>query len=68
MSWHLSSVAMLAKALEAKAVSSTELAGYFLSRIQAGTRWNAFLDVNPDLTMEQAASADRIRGLVRPAS
>ena len=61
MSWHLSSVAMLAKALEAKAVSSTELAGYFLSRIQAGTRWNAFLDVNPDLTMEQAASADRIR-------
>jgi aspartyl-tRNA(Asn)/glutamyl-tRNA(Gln) amidotransferase subunit A len=62
MSWHLSSVAMLAKALEAKAVSSTELAGYFLSRIQAGTRWNAFLDVNPDLTMEQAASADRIRG------
>jgi aspartyl-tRNA(Asn)/glutamyl-tRNA(Gln) amidotransferase subunit A len=53
---------MLAKALEAKTVSSTELAGYFLSRIQAGTRWNAFLDVNPDLTMEQAASADRIRG------
>jgi aspartyl-tRNA(Asn)/glutamyl-tRNA(Gln) amidotransferase subunit A len=52
---------MLAKALEAKTVSSTELAGYFLSRIQAGTRWNAFLDVNPDLTMEQAASADRIR-------
>jgi aspartyl-tRNA(Asn)/glutamyl-tRNA(Gln) amidotransferase subunit A len=62
MSWHLSSVAMLAKALEAKAVSSTELADYFLSRIQAGARWNAFLDVNPDLTMEQAASADRIRG------
>ena len=61
MSWHLSSVAMLAKALEAKAVSSTELASYFLSRIQAGTRWNAFLDVNPDLTLEQAASADRIR-------
>jgi aspartyl-tRNA(Asn)/glutamyl-tRNA(Gln) amidotransferase subunit A len=61
MSWHVSSVAMLAKALEAKTVSSTELAGYFLSRIQAGTRWNAFLDVNPDLTMEQAASADRIR-------
>ena len=61
MSWHLSSVAMLAKALEAKTVSSTELAAYFLSRIQAGTRWNAFLDVNPDLTMEQAAGADRIR-------
>jgi aspartyl-tRNA(Asn)/glutamyl-tRNA(Gln) amidotransferase subunit A len=61
MSWNLSSVAMLAKALEAKTVSSTELAAYFLSRIQAGTRWNAFLDVNPDLTMEQAASADRIR-------
>jgi aspartyl-tRNA(Asn)/glutamyl-tRNA(Gln) amidotransferase subunit A len=61
MSWHLSSVAMLAKALEAKTVSSTELASHFLSRIQAGTRWNAFLDVNPELTMEQAASADRIR-------
>jgi aspartyl-tRNA(Asn)/glutamyl-tRNA(Gln) amidotransferase subunit A len=61
MSWHLSSVAMLAKALEAKTVSSTELASYFLARIQAGMRWNAFLDVNPALTMEQAASADRIR-------
>jgi aspartyl-tRNA(Asn)/glutamyl-tRNA(Gln) amidotransferase subunit A len=61
MSWHLSSVAMLAKALEAKTVSSTELASYFLSRIQAGTRWNAFLDVNATLTMEQAANADRIR-------
>ena len=61
MSWHLSSVAMLAKALEAKAVSSTELASHFLARIQAGGRWNAFLDVNPELTMEQAASADRIR-------
>ena len=61
MSWHLSTVAMLAKALEAKAVSSTELASHFLARIEAGVRWNAFLDVNPDLTMEQAASADRIR-------
>jgi aspartyl-tRNA(Asn)/glutamyl-tRNA(Gln) amidotransferase subunit A len=61
MSWHLSSVAMLVKALEAKAVSSTELASHFLTRIQAGGRWNAFLDVNPALTMEQAASADRIR-------
>jgi aspartyl-tRNA(Asn)/glutamyl-tRNA(Gln) amidotransferase subunit A len=61
MSWHLSSVAMLAKALEAKAVSSTELASHFLARIQDGGRWNAFLDVNPALTMEQAASADRIR-------
>jgi aspartyl-tRNA(Asn)/glutamyl-tRNA(Gln) amidotransferase subunit A len=61
MSWHLSSVAMLAKALEAKTVSSTELASYFLARIQAGVRWNAFLDINPALTMEQAASADRIR-------
>jgi aspartyl-tRNA(Asn)/glutamyl-tRNA(Gln) amidotransferase subunit A len=61
MSWHLSSVAMLAKALEAKTVSSTELADHFLARIQAGGRWNAFLDVNPALTMEQAASADRIR-------
>ena len=61
MSWHLSSVAMLAKALEAKTVSSTELASHFLARIQAGTRWNAFLDVNPELTKEQAASADRLR-------
>jgi aspartyl-tRNA(Asn)/glutamyl-tRNA(Gln) amidotransferase subunit A len=61
MSWHLSSVAMLARALEAKAVSSAELASHFLARIQAGGRWNAFLDVNPALTMEQAANADRIR-------
>lgn len=61
MSWHLFSVSQLARALEAKEVSSTELANHFLSRIQAGAHWNAFLDVNPDLTLAQAASADQIR-------
>ena len=61
MSWHLLSVSQLARALEAKEVSSIELANHFLSRIQGGSRWNAFLDVNPELTLAQAASADQIR-------
>lgn len=61
MSWHLLSVSQLARALEAKEVSSTELANHFLSRIEAGSHWNAFLDVNPELTLAQAASADQIR-------
>ena len=61
MNWHQSPISMLAKALEAKEVSSTELASYFLSRIEAGKRWNAYLDINPGLTLEQASLADELR-------
>jgi aspartyl-tRNA(Asn)/glutamyl-tRNA(Gln) amidotransferase subunit A len=58
MSWHQTSVALMAKALAAKEVSSTELTKYFLDRIEAGKRWNAFLDVSAHLSLEQASKAD----------
>ena len=68
MSWHMSTIALLSKALVAKQVSSRELTSYFLERIAKGSRWNAFLDVNPALSMAQADTADEIRanGLAGP--
>ncbi len=68
MSWHMSTIALLSKALAAKQVSSRELTSYFLERITKGSRWNAFLDVNPALSMAQADVADDIRanGLAGP--
>ena len=50
----------MAKALAAKEVSSTELTQYFLDRIEAGKQWNAFLDVNTHLSLEQASKADAL--------
>ena len=46
MSWHNTPISLMAKALAAKEVSSTELTQYFLDRIEAGKQWNAYLDVN----------------------
>jgi aspartyl-tRNA(Asn)/glutamyl-tRNA(Gln) amidotransferase subunit A len=64
----MSTIALLSKALAAKQVSSRELTSYFLERITKGSRWNAFLDVNPALSMAQADVADDIRanGLAGP--
>jgi aspartyl-tRNA(Asn)/glutamyl-tRNA(Gln) amidotransferase subunit A len=50
----------MSKALAAKEVSSTELTQYFLDRIEAGKQWNAYLDVNAHLSLEQANKADSI--------
>ena len=61
MSWHNTTISLLAKALEAKDVSSVELTSYFLARIEAGKRWNAFLDVNAELSLAQAKEADILR-------
>ncbi len=61
MSWHKTPITLLAKALEAKQVSSVELTQYFLDRIAAGEVFNAYLDVNPDLSLVQAAQADALR-------
>jgi len=58
MSWHQTSIALMAKALAAKEISSIELTKYFLDRIEAGKRWNAFLDVSAHLSLEQASKAD----------
>jgi aspartyl-tRNA(Asn)/glutamyl-tRNA(Gln) amidotransferase subunit A len=60
MSWHSTSIAQMAKALAAKEVSSAELTQYFLSRIDAGKQWNAYLDVNAHLSLEQAYKADML--------
>ena len=60
MSWHQTPIALMAKALAAKEVSSIELTQYFLSRIEAEKRWNAYLDVNTHLSLEQANKADAL--------
>jgi aspartyl-tRNA(Asn)/glutamyl-tRNA(Gln) amidotransferase subunit A len=60
MSWHNTPIALMAKALAAKEVSSTELTQYFLDRIEAGKRWNAYLDVNAHLSLEQSNKADQL--------
>lgn len=60
MSWHQTPIALMAKALAAKEVSSMELTQYFLSRIEAEKRWNAYLDVNAHLSLEQANKADAL--------
>ena len=60
MSWHNTPIALMAKALAAKEVSSTELTKYFLDRIEAGKQWNAYLDVNAHLSLEQASKADQL--------
>jgi len=60
MSWHQTPIALMAKALAAKEVSSIELTQYFLSRIEAEKRWNAYLDVNAHLSLEQANKADAL--------
>jgi aspartyl-tRNA(Asn)/glutamyl-tRNA(Gln) amidotransferase subunit A len=58
MSWHNTPIALMAKALAAKEVSSKELTEYFLGRIEAGKQWNAYIDVNAHLSFEQASKAD----------
>lgn len=60
MSWHNTPIALMAKALAAKEVSSTELTKYFLDRIEAEKRFNAYIDVSAHLSLEQASKADRI--------
>ena len=60
MSWHNTPISLMAKALAAKEVSSTELTQYFLDRIEAGKRWNAYLDVNAHLSLEQSSKADQL--------
>ena len=60
MSWHNTPIALMAKALASKEVSSAELTQYFLDRIEAGKRWNAYLDVNTHLSLEQADKADKL--------
>jgi aspartyl-tRNA(Asn)/glutamyl-tRNA(Gln) amidotransferase subunit A len=59
---HNKTIKELSTLLHSKQVSATELARHYLDRI-AASQHNAFLDVNPELTLAQAAAADaRIAG------
>jgi aspartyl-tRNA(Asn)/glutamyl-tRNA(Gln) amidotransferase subunit A len=55
---HTKTLKELSTLLRDKKISATELAGLFLDRI-AGSDLNAFLHVDPALTLQQAAAADR---------
>ena len=52
------SVAELSKKLMSREISAVELAQHFLNRIEAHRGLNAFLDVRPEVTLEQAKVAD----------
>ena len=52
------SVAELGRALSARQVSAVELAKLYLDRIERHKDLNAFLDVRPEVTLEQARKAD----------
>ena len=55
---HTKTLKELSTLLQSKQVSATELASHFLQRI-AGSDLNAFLHVDPGLTLAQAGAADR---------
>ncbi|MFZ6687242.1 Asp-tRNA(Asn)/Glu-tRNA(Gln) amidotransferase subunit GatA [Undibacterium sp. SXout11W] len=54
---HTKTLAQLSALLQSKQVSATELAQHFLDRI-ATSDLNAFLHIDPALTLKQAAAAD----------
>ncbi len=64
----VTSLRQIADALAARTVSAEELAREYLSRIEASKSLNAFVDVNPELTLAQARAADerRAQGQVTP--
>jgi aspartyl-tRNA(Asn)/glutamyl-tRNA(Gln) amidotransferase subunit A len=55
---HTKTITQLSALLQSKQISATELAQLFLKRIDASAL-NAFTHVDPALTLEQAAAADR---------
>lgn len=55
------SLRQIADALAARSVSAEELARDYLARIDAARSVNAFVDLNPDLTLAQARAADERR-------
>ncbi|CAG9274473.1 Glutamyl-tRNA(Gln) amidotransferase subunit A [Paraburkholderia unamae] len=57
---HDKSLTELRAALAAKECSAVELAQHFLGRIEAHQDLNAFVDVNPELTLAQAKAADAL--------
>jgi aspartyl-tRNA(Asn)/glutamyl-tRNA(Gln) amidotransferase subunit A len=64
----VTSLRQIADALAARTVSAEELARDYLARIEAARDLNAFVDINADLTLEQARAADarRAQGQATP--
>ncbi len=60
MKWHQKSLTELGKALAEGSVTSEALTRYFLNRINSLSELNAFVDVNPELSLEQAFHADKL--------
>jgi aspartyl-tRNA(Asn)/glutamyl-tRNA(Gln) amidotransferase subunit A len=58
VSFDRAGIAQLRAALDSGQVSSVELAGHFLGRIEAARDLNAFLHVDAELTLAQARAAD----------
>ncbi|CAG7595284.1 Asp-tRNA(Asn)/Glu-tRNA(Gln) amidotransferase subunit GatA [Candidatus Vallotia tarda] len=56
---HQKSLTELRVALDTKQVSVLELTQYFLRRIEAERELNAFIDVNPQLTLDSAYAAEQ---------
>ncbi|GAA7757250.1 Asp-tRNA(Asn)/Glu-tRNA(Gln) amidotransferase subunit GatA [Helicobacter pylori] len=57
----MTSLRQIADALAARSVSAEELAREYLARIEAGRALNAFVAVDPELTLAQARAADERR-------
>ncbi|AOY92084.1 aspartyl/glutamyl-tRNA amidotransferase subunit A [Cupriavidus sp. USMAA2-4] len=57
----VTSLRQLSDALAARTVSAEELAREYLARIERAGALNAFVDVNPELTLAQARAADERR-------
>ena len=55
---HTKTLKQLSAALQAREISATELAQLYLKRIDSHKNLNAFLHVDPALTLQQAAEAD----------
>lgn len=53
------SIASLSRALQTREVSAVELAKHYLERIETYKGLNAFLDVRPEVTLDEARAADR---------
>ncbi|GAB4401687.1 MAG: Asp-tRNA(Asn)/Glu-tRNA(Gln) amidotransferase subunit GatA [Rhodoferax sp.] len=56
---HHLGVADLARLLHTRHISAVELAQHFLDRAQAHAELGCFLDLRPDVTLEQARAADQ---------
>ena len=61
MSWHQKTLAQLSKSLINKDISSLELSNYYLNRMELRKDLNAYLDIQPELTLAQARKADTLR-------